>query len=616
MITTKGQKFIMLLIGIVSMLLAVATILPFKTVFEHEKIFNIEIVVKLIVIPVLILLLSIYPNMYKYRQVIGYREQSKVVSVMSYFPGVSYIVGLIVNALYVLTKGVEPLGMTSWCLWFIVFVVALVAICCLFHVFTRFEMLLGVTEHAILDISLFIIGVCFAVMSFQITKAYHNTMLQEGRIGGIYFTIIAIATLIGFGLHIRNLINLVSDDEVNISIKMADLDATSFVAKTAEYNRAYNDILDDFEGYFGEQGDLDVLVEEVEEDSEEVEEDSEEVEEASEEVKEDYEAANTEESAEEVELEVVDESLEAEGEDPAEEAENLEETPEAEGPIASSVTATTDEALETPEIIEEGEFFEDEVVEIIRESVKEVVSVEYVDEEVIAELTEEQQSLIAAKKQEIEEKRALIEQEALALEASEAELASLREGIAPKQEEPVKEAAPKVEKEPKSFEPSFRSLTNIAMGIPGATIVQNEQKTSTKCMVDRKPFLLMTDTPNNYRLVFFADLDKLAKWMIAEPSIVKAKSPKGDNWFKVVNKGQMKEELLEDIILSSQKALLKFNEEEKARRAAARLAAKLEAMTPEQRAQWEAREAKKAEKARKAAELAQAEAEETKKEEE
>ena len=602
MITTKGQKFIMLLIGIVSMLLAVATILPFKTVFEHEKIFNIEIVVKLIVIPVLILLLSIYPNMYKYRQVIGYREQSKVVSVMSYFPGVSYIVGLIVNALYVLTKGVEPLGMTSWCLWFIVFVVALVAICCLFHVFTRFEMLLGVTEHAILDISLFIIGVCFAVMSFQITKAYHNTMLQEGRIGGIYFTIIAIATLIGFGLHIRNLINLVSDDEVNISIKMADLDATSFVAKTAEYNRAYNDILDDFEGYFGEQGDLDVLVEEVEEDSEEVEED--------------YEAANTEESAEEVELEVVDESLEAEGEDPAEEAENLEETPEAEGPIASSVTATTDEALETPEIIEEGEFFEDEVVEIIRESVKEVVSVEYVDEEVIAELTEEQQSLIAAKKQEIEEKRALIEQEALALEASEAELASLREGIAPKQEEPVKEAAPKVEKEPKSFEPSFRSLTNIAMGIPGATIVQNEQKTSTKCMVDRKPFLLMTDTPNNYRLVFFADLDKLAKWMIAEPSIVKAKSPKGDNWFKVVNKGQMKEELLEDIILSSQKALLKFNEEEKARRAAARLAAKLEAMTPEQRAQWEAREAKKAEKARRAAELAQAEAEETKKEEE
>ena len=602
MITTKGQKFIMLLIGIVSMLLAVATILPFKTVFEHEKIFNIEIVVKLIVIPVLILLLSIYPNMYKYRQVIGYREQSKVVSVMSYFPGVSYIVGLIVNALYVLTKGVEPLGMTSWCLWFIVFVVALVAICCLFHVFTRFEMLLGVTEHAILDISLFIIGVCFAVMSFQITKAYHNTMLQEGRIGGIYFTIIAIATLIGFGLHIRNLINLVSDDEVNISIKMADLDATSFVAKTAEYNRAYNDILDDFEGYFGEQGDLDVLVEEVEEDSEEVEED--------------YEAANTEESAEEVELEVVDESLEAEGEDPAEEAENLEETPEAEGPIASSVTATTDEALETPEIIEEGEFFEDEVVEIIRESVKEVVSVEYVDEEVIAELTEEQQSLIAAKKQEIEEKRALIEQEALALEASEAELASLREGIAPKQEEPVKEAAPKVEKEPKSFEPSFRSLTNIAMGIPGATIVQNEQKTSTKCMVDRKPFLLMTDTPNNYRLVFFADLDKLAKWMIAEPSIVKAKSPKGDNWFKVVNKGPMKEELLEDIILSSQKALLKFNEEEKARRAAARLAAKLEAMTPEQRAQWEAREAKKAEKARRAAELAQAEAEETKKEEE
>ena len=602
MITTKGQKFIMLLIGIVSMLLAVATILPFKTVFEHEKIFNIEIVVKLIVIPVLILLLSIYPNMYKYRQVIGYREQSKVVSVMSYFPGVSYIVGLIVNALYVLTKGVEPLGMTSWCLWFIVFVVALVAICCLFHVFTRFEMLLGVTEHAILDISLFIIGVCFAVMSFQITKAYHNTMLQEGRIGGIYFTIIAIATLIGFGLHIRNLINLVSDDEVNISIKMADLDATSFVAKTAEYNRAYNDILDDFEGYFGEQGDLDVLVEEVEEDSEEVEED--------------YETANTEESAEEVELEVVDESLEAEGEDPAEEAENLEETPEAEGPIASSVAATTDEALETPEIIEEGEFFEDEVVEIIRESVKEVVSVEYVDEEVIAELTEEQQSLIAAKKQEIEEKRALIEQEALALEASEAELASLREGIAPKQEEPVKEAAPKVEKEPKSFEPSFRSLTNIAMGIPGATIVQNEQKTSTKCMVDRKPFLLMTDTPNNYRLVFFADLDKLAKWMIAEPSIVKAKSPKGDNWFKVVNKGQMKEELLEDIILSSQKALLKFNEEEKARRAAARLAAKLEAMTPEQRAQWEAREAKKAEKARKAAELAQAEAEETKKEEE
>ena len=123
----------------------------------------------------------------------------------------------------------------------------------------------------------------------------------------------------------------------------------------------------------------------------------------------------------------------------------------------------------------------------------------------------------------------------------------------------------------------------------------------------------MTDTPNNYRLVFFADLEKLASWMIAEPTIVKSKSPKGDNWFKVVNKGQMKEELLEEIILSSHQALLKHTEEEKNRKAAERLAAKLAAMTPEQRAQWEAREAKKAEKARKAAELAQAE--EAKKEE-
>ena len=550
MITTRGQKFLMVLFGILSMLLAVVTILPFKTVFEHPNILKIEIVIKLVVIPILILLISIYPNIYKYRQVKGYREQSKVVSVMSYFPGVSYVVGLIVNALYMLTKGTAPLGLVSWSLWFVVLVASLVAICCLFHLFTRFEMQLGVTEHAILDICLFIIGICFAVMSFQITKAYHNTMLAEGRIGGIYFTIIAIATFIGFGLHIKNLISLVKDDEVNISIKMADLDATSFVAKTAEYNRAYNDIMDDFEGYFADEGDLDVMVEEIEEDVD---------------LPEDV----NHDEADEVESEVVDETEEAEEEDPAKGAEISEETPLAENVSLTSETATPLDAEE--EIIEVFEEEEPEVVEVIRQELKKVVTLQHVQEEVVAELTEEQKAMLAAKKLEVVQKKEEIAKKREELLNVEEELKSLREGVKPVEEEVVvKEPTPKVEKPPKNIVPAFKSLINEAKEINGINVVENDKKTNAKFLIGKKPFLLMNDTPNDYRLVFFADLDKIANWMIAEPSIVKAKSPKGDNWFKVANKGQMTQELLSDIITSSHQALIKAEEAQKAAKEQAR----------------------------------------------
>ena len=563
MITTRGQKFLMVLFGILSMLLAVVTILPFKTVFEHPNILKIEIVIKLVVIPILVLLISIYPNIYKYRQVKGYREQSKVVSVMSYFPGASYVVGLIVNALYMLTKGIAPLGMVSWCLWFTVLVASLIAICCSFHVFTRFEMQLGVAEHAILDICLFIISICFAVMSFQITKAYHNTMLAEGRIGGIYFTIIAIATFIGFGLHIKNLISLVKDDEVNISIKMADLDATSFVAKTAEYNRAYNDIMDNFENYFADEGDLDVMVEEIEE-----------------EPLDEPESVN-QETAEKVDSEVVDETIKAEEEDPAKDADISEETPLAENVSQTSETATPKDAEE--EIIEVFEEGEPEIVEVIRQEVKKVITVEHVQEEIVAELTEEQKAMLAAKKLEVIQKKEALEEKRQELANVEEEIKALREGVKPIQEEVVKEPNPKVEKPPKNITPSYKALTNEAKSIMGINVIENDKKTNSKFLIGKKPFLLMSDTPNDYRLVFFADLDKIANWMIAEPSIVKAKSPKGDNWFKVANKGQMSAELLSEIIASSHQALIKAEEAQKAAK---------------EQARKEAREKAKAEKAK------------------
>ena len=249
MLTTKGQKFWMFCIGFFALLLGGVVLVPFKSIFTCEKIFLIELIVKLGAVPALILLLSIYPNKLKYIQVKGYRNQSRIVSVMSYFPVVIYILTIITESVYLLARGYvingqPPLGMIPWSLWFVALIIVFVAVACFFRVLPDVEMQLDVKEHVIFDIIVFVVMVCLGALYYLISKATHGIFLKEGPHGDPYLFVVYLGALISFGINMHFIKNLIHADEINMCLRFNDLDATAYVSQMAEYNRAYNDIME------------------------------------------------------------------------------------------------------------------------------------------------------------------------------------------------------------------------------------------------------------------------------------------------------------------------------------------------------------------------------------
>ncbi len=493
MIATKEQKKIMALIAGATFILGIIVVIPFKTIFTSPNILLIELIIKLGFVPLFILLLSIYPNVLKYRQVERYREQSKMVSVMSYLPISFYIGSLLVNGLYSLSRGVAPLGLVTWDIWFVIFLMTMLLLVCISHVFVRFEMKLSKKEHFILDACLLVITLCFMIMNGQVTSAYHEYFISVGATGSLGLLIMYLGTLVVLIVHVNGVIKLLRNDEIYLNIKLDELDDSTPKTESAEYVRAYNDILDDFESYL--------------------------------------------EEAEEIEID----------------EDNFEE------PVAE-------------ELVEEEPVAEEAAVEPVKEVKPEpikkpVVIVEHVKEEVLVPVDEAEKAEVEQEKAALEaEKNALLEEkEKLANE--EAELEEMRKDFANKEAMiaaavvNVKEEKPKVPKQPKEIKPSYKAVTSYARRLKDVVSVENEKQTNCRFLIGKKPFLISSNTNNDYRLTFYADMSKLVGWIVNAPSIIKAKSPKGENWFKLVNKGNISEDVLYDIIKSSHDLLLEQEKE-------------------------------------------------------
>ena len=201
MLTTRSQKFLMFCIGFFALVLGAIMLVPFKSVYKDDSILLIEAISKLVVIPILIILLSIYPNKLKYIQVKGYREQSRIVSVLSYFPAFVYLGSLIISSLYLLTQGYvlemsHPLGIASWNLWFVALLVSLVLISCAYAVLPKYEMQLNVSEHVILDVCIFIVVLCFGFMYYIILKQTNDIFMEIGTKGDKFLLVVYIAGII------------------------------------------------------------------------------------------------------------------------------------------------------------------------------------------------------------------------------------------------------------------------------------------------------------------------------------------------------------------------------------------------------------------------------------
>ena len=271
---TKGQKCKMFCIGLCALLLGAVVVIPFKSIFSCKNILVIELVVKVGLIPVLMLLLSICPNKLKYVQVSGYRNQSRVVSVMSYFPVFIYFVSSMAATLYLISRGYvlnggSPIGISPWNLWFVALILFIVATITFFHFLPRFEMQLDVREHVIFDIVIFVVLVCLAALYFLVVTSTNDLFVAAGKEGDPFLLVLYVISLIFIGIELHKVIHLIARDEVNLHVKFNDLDASSYVSRYAEYNRAYGDILDEFEEFFDSDDEIEETEELVDEETQE-----------------------------------------------------------------------------------------------------------------------------------------------------------------------------------------------------------------------------------------------------------------------------------------------------------------------------------------------------------
>ena len=438
---TKGQKIIMYLIGAFSLLIGIFTFMPFRTVpffANSATTLNAEGIVKLIIFPLLVVGMSVYPNLIKYGQIYDCRERSKIINVMSYFPSITYIVAILVFILHTLSYSFSPLGPGLWAVAVLLVAGYLVFMVILGHFADAISMRLSKIGSIIADSLIGVIIIALAICAWRVSHHYNLFAAHTGAYyqGDPFLFCLLIAAPFALYYAIKGLIKLITVDEWNVYISAADATDNLANISVAEYNRAYNNILDSFEYYFAE-----ITSEEPEE-----------------------------------ELEDVEEELEdAEEEAPAEEA------PAEEAPV---------------------------------------------------------------------------------------------------EEAPVEEA-PKPVKAPKVLTPSFDEVVAMAQSIEGSSEVSNENKTVYKFSYEKKLFLILQKTSNDYRVAFLADNEDILKYIIKYPRvIIKPSSPKGDNWLLLINKNNFDAELLETIMKNSLITLKRLLEEARAAKEAekaAKAAAKKEA---------------------------------------
>ena len=175
-----------------------------------------------------------------------------------------------------------------------------------------------------------------------------------------------------------------------------------------------------------------------------------------------------------------------------------------------------------------------------------------------------------------------------------------------------KPRAPRKPKEKKVIEPSVAKLAEyITTHFHDANIVYGKNEDNYKVYRNKKLMCIVQSSTNDYKIIFQRKPISVAKLLIKYPNvIVKANSPHGEQWFRVVNKGDVSEEDLKTIIKFSHKYLVDAEAKELAKKekAKAKIKAKKEAERAKIKAKKDAIKAK--EKAKKEAEKAKLKAKE------
>ena len=240
------------------------------------------------------------------------------------------------------------------------------------------------------------------------------------------------------------------------------------------------------------------------------------------------------------------------------------ETTEEKALVKEEVIEATEEKAEVKaseakeeviETIEEKAETKEEVIETTEEKVEakaEVIETTEekteVKEEVI-ETTEEKSEVKASEAKEEVIEATEEKAEVKASEAKEEVIETTEEKVETKEEatETVKPV-----KERKQIKPTPQALLKyLQSNFEDIMIVVDQDGVSFKASRKKKMFINLKVGTNDYRITFQRKPISITKLIVKYPSITKAKTPAGDQWFKLVNKGEFTEADLHNIIKGS-----------------------------------------------------------------
>ena len=220
-------------------------------------------------------------------------------------------------------------------------------------------------------------------------------------------------------------------------------------------------------------------------------------------------------------------------------------------------------------VIEMNKLYKSEIQE---KGVREVL--EDTKEEPVEEEPAEEQVEEAPAEEVVEEPKAEEAPAEEVVEEPKVEEAPTKEVVEEPKVEEAPVATPKEPKPVKVIKPTPQALMKfVQSNFEDIVIVVDPDGVSFKASRKKKMFINLKSNANDYRITFQRKPIGITRLIVKYPSITKAKSPAGDQWFKLVNKGEFLESDLHNIIKGSynflveeeaKAALKKQKEKEKA----------------------------------------------------
>ena len=544
MITPRNRRIIYN-IAMVSLILCFVAVIPFSS--KTVKFF--EIIFKLLILPAVILILNIIISSKKYE---AYRPTDRFTSFVSYVPALSYLLSITVYTVFLIGRA-NPIEVLSFnkLLYSMIFL-GLTLIGLVFVLFLVDRIALKKTKFGVNVFDIFVL-VAFVVdiliIRSSVFNKYQNiSLVNHSGVNVISCIVVTLIFLVAVFFRMRFL--FISKEEF-VQVDKEKLIEEWSLQRVNSYFDAELKILYSMLNYTGERLSVDVFKEEAK--------------------AVDPELANKVQS--------LNEKL-------AKAKEHLK-------------TARENEALEArknQQIVEAYKVLKNQVqIELAKSELEAIKKqLEIVLSHVNGEKAEYETDLAV-----YESEKADLEAKVQALEAEKNELAAEAEA-----EAPVTKSEPRsteqVKKE-KVFAYAYEDLVAYAQSFEQEelNVLANPKGNQHKFMIGKKPYLVTQKTSSDYRVTFVSPDDKLIQYLQGYPGIISvANSPKGGNWLKVINKGELTKEFVETLAKESLEAFLSAEQ------------AAFEAKEAERRAKEAERRAKEeAERAAKAQELAEKEQE-------